>query len=136
MHNNVSSVSSPLDVAATHHRINVDILTTSAFLRSLPNVGEVVLDTMPQSIISVLAMAAGARIAYLANYSLCQKHGLEYVEASKAAGVQPLCFSTTERDVFIEIWFGFSIFNKCLTLVAKLGKISLCIASLFTSPKL
>lgn len=101
MHNNVSSVSSPLDVAATHHKINVDILTTSAFLRCLPNVGEVVLDTMPQSIISVLAMAAGARIAYLANYTLCQKHGLDYVEASKAAGVQSLCFSTTERDVFI-----------------------------------
>lgn len=101
MYNELNGVLSPLEVAATHHKINVDILTTSAFLRSLPKVGEVILDTMPQSIISVLAMAAGAKITYLANHSLCQKHGLEYVEASKAAGVQPLCFSASERDVFI-----------------------------------
>ena len=60
MHNELNSVLSPLEVAAAHHKINVDILTTSAFLRRLPNIGEVILDSMPQSIISVLAMAAGA----------------------------------------------------------------------------
>lgn len=101
MHNELNGVLSPLEVAAAHHKINVDILTTSAFLRSLPKIGEVILDSMPQSIISVLAMAAGARITYLVNYALCQKHGLEYVEASKAAGVQPLSFSASERDVFV-----------------------------------
>lgn len=101
MHNELSGVLSPLEVAAAHHKINVDILTTSAFLRSLPSIGEVILDSMPQSIISVLAMAAGARITHLVNYALCQKHGLGYVEASKAAGVQPLSFSASERDVFV-----------------------------------
>lgn len=101
MHNELNGVLSPLEVAAAHHKINVDILTTSAFLRSLPSIGEVILDSMPQSIISVLAMAAGARITHLVNYALCQKHGLGYVEASKAAGVQPLSFSASERDVFV-----------------------------------
>ena len=101
MHNNPSSVLSPLEVAATHHEINLDILTTSAFLRSLPRIGEVILDVMPQSIISVLAMAAGARITYLSNYELCQKHGLEYFAASKIAGVQDVCFGTNDKDVLI-----------------------------------
>jgi len=101
MHNKLSSAFSPLEVAANHHKINLDILTTSAFLRSLPNIGEVILDTMPQSIISVLAMSAGARITYLANYTLCCKHGLDYLAASQSVGVQSVCFNSTEKDVLI-----------------------------------
>ena len=60
---NMENVSAtPLELAAKRHNINVDVLVTSAFLRSLPQLDEVVLNTMPQSIVSILAKAAGANV--------------------------------------------------------------------------
>ncbi|WP_269520962.1 hypothetical protein [Alteromonas sp. BMJM2] len=93
--NPVDTAMTPLELAAARHKINVDVLVTSAFLRSLPQLGEVVLATMPQSIISILASAAGASVTYLANKTLLEQHGLSYFEASKTAGVESVCFDAT-----------------------------------------
>lgn len=93
--NPINTAMTPLELAAARHNINVDVLVTSAFLRSLPQLGEVVLATMPQSIISILASAAGASVTYLANKTLFEQHGLSYFEASKKAGVEPVCFEAT-----------------------------------------
>ena len=69
----VDTAMTPLELAAARHKINVDVLVTSAFLRSLPQLGEVVLATMPQSIISILASAAGASVTYLTNKTLFEQ---------------------------------------------------------------
>lgn len=97
----VSETKAPLDLAASLHNINVDLLVTSAFLRSIPLLSEVVLDTMPQSIIAILARRAGADVTYLINQALCEQHGLAFFRASIAAGVQPYCLGNESKDVVI-----------------------------------
>lgn len=94
-----NTVEAPLALAAARHNINLDVLVTSAFLRSLPQLGEVVLATIPQSIIAILAGAAGANVTYVMNKNLCDQHGLAFFEASKAAGVEPVCFDTSPMNV-------------------------------------
>ena len=61
----VSETKTPLDLAASLHNINIDLLVTSAFLRSIPFMSEVVLDTIPQRILAILARRAGAGVTYL-----------------------------------------------------------------------
>ena len=70
-----NTVEAPLALAAARHNINLDVLVTSAFLRSLPQLGEVVLATIPQSIIAILAGAAGANVTYVMNKNLCDQRG-------------------------------------------------------------
>jgi hypothetical protein len=97
-----NTVEAPLALAAARHNINLDVLVTSAFLRSLPQLGEVVLATIPQSIIAILARAAGANVTYVMNKKLCDQHGLAFFEASKAAGVEPVCFDTSPMNVELQ----------------------------------
>ncbi|MDO6567898.1 hypothetical protein Q4561_12575 [Alteromonas sp. 1_MG-2023] len=101
MTNAENEITSPLELAAKRHNINIDILVTSAFLRSLSQLGEVVLTTMPQSIVSNLARAAGAKVTYLINRELCEQHGLSFFEASKHAGVDAVCFDT--KPIMVEL---------------------------------
>jgi hypothetical protein len=97
--NSINTAMTPLELAAARHKINVDVLVTSAFLRSLPQLGEVVLATMPQSIISILASAAGASVTYLMDKTLCEQHSLAFFEQSKAAGVNPVSFGASPMNI-------------------------------------
>jgi hypothetical protein len=90
---------SPLALASSLHGINLDILVTSAFLRSFTSIGEVVIDGIPQSIIGILAESAGARITYLADHNLCRQQGFPFLKAIKDVGVSPVCLNSNSMDI-------------------------------------
>ncbi len=99
MNNNQSLLSyKPLNSAALRHSINLDILVTSAFIRSMPHIESVILEVMPQSIIANLAVAAGAQVSYLTNAQLCDQLGMPFVQASKSANVLPIALAAQPQQ--------------------------------------
>ncbi|NDV91691.1 hypothetical protein GTH32_10900 [Alteromonas sp. 345S023] len=99
MNNNQSLLSyKPLQSAALRHNINLDILVTSAFIRSMPHIESAILEVMPQSIIANLAIAAGTQVSYLTNAQLCEQLGMPFIHASKSVNVLPIALAAKPQQ--------------------------------------
>ncbi|GEA12743.1 hypothetical protein [Alteromonas sp. KUL49] len=94
--------SPPIELIRDFHNVNAEILAISAFLRSFITLGDVFLDTVPQSLEAKLANAAGARVSYLMNQPLCDHYGLDYIQSAKSCGVLPVALGGNEIDINVE----------------------------------
>ncbi len=94
-----SYAESPLTLAGFLHGINLDILVTSAFLRSFTLVGEVIIDGIPQSLIAILAKSAGANLTYVADEALCRQHGFSFLSALARTEIDPVCLSSNSLNL-------------------------------------